>query len=182
MLFYYNRDGKFQKESSKEYKSEKGAVDRLNKEGVGAVFDETGKLILSLVDTKDIPEGALDTAPDGSVKAYDEDGNVVGSVDAATVEEVSGPAEEPQPVEEPQPAEEPQPEQEQERTIFNVHTTCDSLNIRALPDMDSAVIGIINEKEADKKEHPVSKVENGWGKLNEAPGGYIQLAYARVVS
>ena len=36
MLYYYNRDGKFQKESSKEYKTEKGAVEKLQKEGEGA--------------------------------------------------------------------------------------------------------------------------------------------------
>ena len=55
MLYYYNRDGRFQKESSKEYKTEKGAVDKLEKEGVGAVFDETGKLVTEL---KKEPEGA----------------------------------------------------------------------------------------------------------------------------
>lgn len=30
MLYYYNQDGKFQKESSKEYKTEKGAVEKLH--------------------------------------------------------------------------------------------------------------------------------------------------------
>ena len=45
MVYYYNRDGKFQKESGREYKTEKGAVERMMKEGVGAVFDETGKLV-----------------------------------------------------------------------------------------------------------------------------------------
>lgn len=36
--------------------------------------------------TDEIPEGALDTNPDGSVNAYDAAGNKVGTVDAKTVE------------------------------------------------------------------------------------------------
>lgn len=38
--------------------------------------------------TDDVPDGALDTDPDGSVNAYDENGNVVGKVDAETVKEL----------------------------------------------------------------------------------------------
>ena len=38
--------------------------------------------------TNDVPDGALDTNPDGSVNAYDENGNVVGKVDAETVKEL----------------------------------------------------------------------------------------------
>lgn len=36
--------------------------------------------------TDDVPDGALDTNADGSVNAYDEDGNVVGTVSAEEVE------------------------------------------------------------------------------------------------
>lgn len=35
-----------------------------------------------------VPEGALDTNPDGSVNAYDEAGNVVGTVAAEEVEKI----------------------------------------------------------------------------------------------
>lgn len=38
--------------------------------------------------TDKVPEGALDTNPDGSVNAYDETGNKVGTVDEETVEQV----------------------------------------------------------------------------------------------
>lgn len=37
--------------------------------------------------TDDVPEGALDTNPDGSVNAYDEAGNKVSTVDAETVKQ-----------------------------------------------------------------------------------------------
>ena len=37
-----------------------------------------------------VPEGALNTNPDGSVNAYDENGNPAGTVDAATVAEMTG--------------------------------------------------------------------------------------------
>lgn len=38
--------------------------------------------------TDDVPDGALDTNADGSVNAYDAEGNVVGTVDAETVAEL----------------------------------------------------------------------------------------------
>lgn len=38
--------------------------------------------------TDDVPVGALDTNADGSVNAYDEDGNVVGTVSAEEVEQL----------------------------------------------------------------------------------------------
>ncbi len=36
-----------------------------------------------------VPDGALDTNADGSVNAYDEDGNAVGTVSAEDVEELN---------------------------------------------------------------------------------------------
>lgn len=114
MLYYYNVDGKFQKESSKEYKTEKGAMDKLKKEGQGAVFDETGKMILSLVDEKDVPEGALETNLDGSVPAFDENGQMAGTVDAETVEKLTGSAPEPEGDAEPEGAPEPEADAEPE--------------------------------------------------------------------
>ena len=38
--------------------------------------------------TDDVPDGALDTNADGSVNAYDEDGNVVGTVSSEDVEQL----------------------------------------------------------------------------------------------
>ena len=38
--------------------------------------------------TDDVPEGALDTNPDGSVNAFDENGKVVGAVDAETAQKL----------------------------------------------------------------------------------------------
>lgn len=38
--------------------------------------------------TDNVPDGALDTNADGSVNAYDEDGNVVGTISAEDVEQL----------------------------------------------------------------------------------------------
>ena len=38
--------------------------------------------------TDDVPDGALDANADGSVNAYDEEGNVVGAVSAEEVEQL----------------------------------------------------------------------------------------------
>lgn len=38
--------------------------------------------------TDDVPDGALDTNADGSVNAYDEEGNVIGAVYAEEVEQL----------------------------------------------------------------------------------------------
>ena len=161
MLYYYNRDNKFQKESSKEYKTEEGAVNRMTKEGTGSVFDETGKLIASLVDEKEVPEGALNTNPDGSVPAFDEEGKPVGTVDAATVAEVTG-------------------EVVPEKKEYLVKTTCDVLRVRSQPDSRSSVVGYIEEKTAEKTTHTILKESNGWGYIKErGKDGWIQLAYTK---
>ena len=51
------------------------------------VWDENGNVIGSLTDN--VPDGALQTNPDGSVNAYDADGNKVGTIDAETVEKMT---------------------------------------------------------------------------------------------
>lgn len=185
MLYYFNKDGKFQKESSKEYKTEKGAFDRLKKEGVGAVFDETGKQLLSLVDGKDVPEGALQTNPDGSVPAFNEDNEQVGTVDAKTAAEATGES-----GIELDGAEQPDVEQteaeldEAEQTgrmPIEIQTTCDSLRIRAGAGKDYRIVGYIREKAGDKKNHIIAEERNGWGKLASGEG-WIELAFAKKVS
>lgn len=121
MTYYWNRDGIFQPESSMEYKTQKGAIDRMNKEGEGAVFDETGQLLISLVDEKDVPEGALDTDADGSVPVYNEENEQIGTVDAQTAAQAAGesldepgdPEEDPEVPDEPEQSKENAEEPEQ---------------------------------------------------------------------
>lgn len=76
----------------KEYKTLDGArkaFDKAVAEGAEAtVWDENGVVVIGM--TEDVPEGALQTNPDGSVNAYDADGNKGGTVDAATVAAVTG--------------------------------------------------------------------------------------------
>ena len=45
--------------------------------------------ICLLYTSDDIPEGALQTNPDGSVNTYDADGNKTGTVDAETLKEMT---------------------------------------------------------------------------------------------
>ncbi len=192
MLYYYNRDGKFQKESSKEYKTEKGAVEKLQKEGEGAVFDETGQMVLSLADKGEVPEGALDTNEDGSVPAYNEENEQVGMADAETVAEATG--ESVSDAEASEDAAESQGElegerhepEEPERTeqpgrAFDVQTTCDSLRIRAGAGKDYRIVGYIREKAGNKDNHTITKEKDGWGKLASGEG-WIELAFTKKVS
>lgn len=190
MLYYYNRDGKFQKESGKEYKTEKGAVEKLQKEGEGAVFDETGQLVLSLVDKEDVPEGALDTNEDGSVPAYNEDNEQIGVADSETVVEATGEsvsgAEATEGVTDSQEKlneEQHEPEESErteclDRAPFDVQTTCDSLRIRAGAGKDYQIVGYIREKAGDKKNHMIVEEKDGWGRLAGGEG-WIELAYTK---
>lgn len=192
MLYYYNRDGKFQKESSKEYKTEKGAVEKLQKEGEGAVFDETGQMVLSLADKGEVPEGALDTNEDGSVPAYNDENEQVGMADAETVAEATG--ESVSDAEASEDAAESQGELEGERhepeeperaehpgRTFDVQTTCDSLRIRAGAGKDYRIAGYIREKAGNKDNHTITKEKDGWGKLASGEG-WIELAFTKKVS
>ena len=192
MLYYYNRDGKFQKESGKEYKTEKGAVEKLQKEGQGAVFDETGQMVLSLVDKEDVPEGALDTNEDGSVPAYNEDNEQIGVADAEAVAEATGESvsdaeaaegvtdSQEKPDEEQHGQEEPERAEQPDRA-FDVRTTCDSLRIRAGAGKDYRIVGYIREKAGNKENHAIVKEKDGWGKLASGEG-WIELAFTKKVS
>lgn len=170
MLYYYNQDGRFQKESSQEYKTEKGAVERLNKEGQGAVFDETGKMIISLVDDGEVPEGALDTNADGSVPVFNEDNEQVGTVGAETVAEAMEKF-----------WADPEEQEQTGRTPFDVQTTCDSLRIRSGAGKDYRIVGYIREKAGNKEKHTIVEERNGWGKLASGEG-WIELAFSKKVS
>ena len=196
MLYYYNQDGKFQKESSKEYKTEKGAVEKLQKEGEGAVFDETGQMVFSLADKGEVPEGALDTNEDGSVPAYNEENEQVKMADAETVAEATGESVSDAETSEDAAESQGQPEgetegerhepEEPERTeqsgrTFDVQTTCDSLRIRAGAGKYYRIVGYIREKAGNKDNHTITKEKDGWGKLASGEG-WIELAFTKKVS
>ena len=187
MLYYYSKDGKFDTEMNREYKTEKGAVEKLQKEGEGAVFDETGNMVISLADKEDIPEGALDTNEDGSVPAYNEDDQQIGMADAETVAQATG--------ESANDAEasvgdadrkeqlegEPEETEQKDKTPFDVQTTCDSLRIRAGAGKDYRIVGYIRETAGNKENHAIVEEKDGWGKL-ESGEGWIELAFTKKVS
>ncbi len=87
MLYYLGKGTEFKKEDCKEYKTIEGAMKAAAKDESFVVWDENGNVIGSLTDN--VPEGALQTNPDGSVNAYDADGNKVGTADAETVEKMT---------------------------------------------------------------------------------------------
>lgn len=87
MLYYLGKGTEFKKEDCKEYKTIEGAMKAAAKDESLVVWDENGNVIGSLTDN--VPDGALQTNPDGSVNAYDADGNKVGTVDAETVEKMT---------------------------------------------------------------------------------------------
>lgn len=88
MLYYLGKGTELKKEECKEYKTIEGALRAAAKDEELVVWDENGQVIGSLTDN--VPEGALQTNPDGNVPAFDGDGNPAGTVDAATVAAVTG--------------------------------------------------------------------------------------------
>ena len=88
MLYYLGKGMEFKKEDCKEYKKLDAALKAAAKDESLVVWDETGKVIGSLTD--DVPEGALQTNPDGSIPAFNEDGTPAGTVDSETVAAVTG--------------------------------------------------------------------------------------------
>lgn len=93
MLYYFGKGTAFKKEDCKEYKTLDGAKKAWEKsvnagDADVSVWDENGVLVVGMTD--DVPDGALQTNPDGSVNAYDADGSKAGTVDAETVTAVTG--------------------------------------------------------------------------------------------
>ena len=80
MLYYLSKGTEFKKEDCKEYKTIEGALKAAAKNEELVVWDENGNVIGSLTDN--VPEGALETNPDGSVNTYNADGNKVGTMTA----------------------------------------------------------------------------------------------------
>lgn len=174
MLYYYNSDGKFQKESGREYKTEKGAVEKLQKEGEGAVFDETGQMVLSLADKGEASEGAPDTNEDGSVPAFNEENEQAGMADVETAADETGES-----VSCAEASERGADNQERPDGVpFKVQTTCDSLRIRAGAGKDYRTVGHIREKNGNKENHAIVEEKDGWGKL-EGGKGWIELAFTK---
>ena len=87
-LYYLGTGTEFVKNQCKEYKTLDGALKAAAKDESLVVWDEDGNIIGSLTDN--VLDGALQTNPDGSVDAFDADGNKVGMVDAKTVEGMTG--------------------------------------------------------------------------------------------
>lgn len=83
MLYYLGKGTEFKKEDCKEYKTIDGALRAAAKDESFVVWDENGQIIGSLTD--DVPEGALQTNPGGSVTAFNDDGTHAGTVDGETV-------------------------------------------------------------------------------------------------
>ena len=88
MKYYLGKGTEFKKEECKEYKTIEGALKAAAKDESLVVWDENGQVIGSLTDN--VPDGALTTNPDGSVNAYNENRQQVGTVDPATVAAASG--------------------------------------------------------------------------------------------
>lgn len=86
--YYLGTGTEFNKAQCREYKTLDGALKAASKDESLVVWDENGNVIGSLTDN--VPEGALETNPDGSINAYNEKGEKVGTVDAAQVAEATG--------------------------------------------------------------------------------------------
>lgn len=133
MLYYLGKGTEFKKEDCKEYKKLDAALKAAAKDESLVVWDETGKVIGSLTD--DVPEGALQTNPDGSIPAFNEDGTSAGTVDSETVAAVTGDNEQETQQENAEDDEATEDEQEDKVIIpqgkMRVTVVCDgSLNIR----------------------------------------------------
>ena len=87
-LYYLGTGTEFVKAQCKEYKIIEGTLKAAAKDQSLVMWDEDGNIIGSLTDN--VPDGALQTNPDGSVDTFDADGNKVGTVDVKTVEEMTG--------------------------------------------------------------------------------------------
>ena len=88
MLYYLGKGTEFKKEECKEYKTIDGALKAAAKDEEFVVWDENGNVVGSLTDN--VPSGALNTNPDGSVPAFNADGTPAGAVDATTVAAATG--------------------------------------------------------------------------------------------
>lgn len=152
MLYYLGKGTEFKKEDCKEYKTIEGALRAAAKDESFVVWDENGQIIGSLTD--DVPDGALQTNPDGSVRAFDDDGNPVGTVDAATVAAVTGNEQQDNEQESSQEDEEGQ----QDGSNGDKGTNTPS-------EQENGENGANTEPEEDEEEHPEDEVIIPQGKM-----------------
>ncbi len=87
-MYYVGKGTECKKEECKPYKTIEGASKAAAKDAELVVWDEDGKIVGGLTDN--VPEGATETNEDGSVTAFDGDGNPVGTVDGENVAELTG--------------------------------------------------------------------------------------------
>lgn len=87
-MFYLGKGIKFKKEDCKEYKTIKNALQAAAKDESLVVWDEDGKIVGGL--TGNVPDGALDTNPDGTINVYDENNQLTGTMDASKLETLAG--------------------------------------------------------------------------------------------
>jgi len=90
MKYYVGETFEEAKRTAKEYKSLLYAKNKADNTGM-MVFDENGTKVhpLKVELTDDVPDGALDENEDGTLKVYDEDGNIVGSMTKEEAEQIS---------------------------------------------------------------------------------------------
>jgi hypothetical protein len=171
-MYYYNEDGIFSVETGKSYVGQKAALNRLQKEGAGAVFDETGQLIRAAGGETDVPEAAQDapeTEPADTEDAAEQTGSGTEQTQSAAEPTGNGTG---------------QPEVPTELGVpYYVATTCDVLRVRSCPDPAAPVVGSIRET-VEKRKYRVTKEKDGWGMVYVPQLGcigWIALAYTKKV-
>jgi hypothetical protein len=154
---------------------QKAALNRLQKEGTGAVFDETGQLIRAAGGETDAPEAVQDapeTEPAGAEDAAEQTGSGTEQTESAA-EPAENRTEQPEVPAEPDTPDLP----------YYVVTTCDELMMRSRPFPGAPVVGIICDA-VEKRKYLVTSIKDGWGSVyvpRLGKTGWIALAYTKKV-
>jgi hypothetical protein len=151
-LYYLGTGTEFVKNQCKEYKTIEGALKAAAKDESLVVWDEDGNIIGSLTDN--VPDGALQTNPDGSVDAFVADGNKVGTVDAKSVEEMTGNA----PENNAEDGQNGSKDDEQANTSQQDENAENGANGASKNDDDEKVSGGDDENPEDDESHPVAGI------------------------
>lgn len=151
-LYYLGTGTEFVKAQCKEYKTIEGALKAAAKDESLVVWDEDGNIIGSLTDN--VPDGALQTNPDGSVDAFDADGNKVGTVDTKTVEGMTGNA----PENNAEDGQNGSKDDEQENTSPQNENAENGANGASKNDDDEQASGGDDENPEDDESHPAAGI------------------------
>lgn len=154
-LYYLGTGTEFVKAQCKEYKTIEGALKAAAKDESLVVWDEDGNIIGSLTDN--VPDGALQTNRDGSVDAFDADGNKVGTVDAKTVEEMTGNA----PENNAEDGQNGSKDDEQANTSPQNENAENGANGASKNDDDEQASGGDDENPEDDESHPAAGITKG---------------------